>query len=363
MSRNQVRFDSALMPEFSKTLNQRVNDYFSKNKIHKKGNLKMFTKSIVMFAIYLVPYALILTNTVTNSWLVVLLWCVMGVGMAGIGFSIMHDGLHGAYSKWPWLNRIMGFTMNFIGGSDILWKLQHNVLHHTYTNVHGLDEDIDGPPFLRFSPHDKHKKIHKYQHRFFLFAYGLMTIGWVGWKDYFAVARFKKAGLIKEEDYKREFAKILFFKIFYFVYTLGLPIFFFEGALAPLLVGWFLMHYLCSLILSTVFQLAHVMPENAYPTPDEDNVIKNNWMAHQLMTTANFSQKSKIFSWFIGGLNYQVEHHLFSGICHVHYPKLSKIVKQTAEEFKVPYYNNGNFVTAFKQHYQMIKALSKPNAA
>lgn len=359
MRSNTIKFDKNFRPEFSKVLKQRVDEYFKSNKIDRYGNFNMFFKSFTMITMFFAPLAVIFTSTVTNTWAVIGLWCLSGVGMAGIGLSIMHDGNHGAFSRNKTVNRLMGLLLNVIGGSAMLWKLQHNVLHHTFTNVEGMDEDIDGPGFFRFSPHHEHKPIHKYQHRFFLFAYGLMTFGWVMWKDLLQVGRFKRKGLIKEEDYGKELAIIILWKLFYFAYILVLPIFVLDLPVGTTLLGWFLMHYVCSLILSLIFQLAHVMPEMDFPKENADNIIENSWAIHQMQTTANFSQKSRLFSWYIGGLNYQIEHHLFSGICHVHYRKLSKIVRETAKEFDVPYYTNGSFFKAIGRHYQILKQFAK----
>lgn len=355
MRQKNVKFDKNLYTDFSKILKRRVNDYFKKNNIDRFGNFNMFFKSFVMLSMYFVPFYLIASSTVTNTWAVIGLWSFMGVGMAGIGLSIMHDGNHGAFSRNKIINRIMGSTINFVGGSAKLWKLQHNVLHHTFTNVEGLDEDIDGPGFLRFSPHTEHKPIHKHQHKFFIFAYGLMTFGWVMWKDYLQVYRFKKKGLIQPKEFGKELFFVIFWKVFYWSYIIVVPIFVLDIPAVPTLVGWFLMHYVCSIILSLIFQLAHVMPENQFPLPNEKEIIENNWEIHQLQTTANFSQKSRLFSWYIGGLNYQIEHHLFSSICHVHYRHISKIVRETAKEYNIPYYSNGSFFKAIGMHYRVIK--------
>lgn len=360
MRSNTIKFDKSVRPEFSKVLKSRVDEYFKRNNIDRYGNLNMFLKSFTMISMFFAPLILIFSSVVTNTWAVIGLWCLSGVGMAGIGLSIMHDGNHGAFSRNKTVNRLMGLMLNVVGGSAKLWKLQHNVLHHTFTNVEGMDEDIDGPGFFRFSPHHKHKPIHKYQHYFFVLAYGLMTFGWVMWKDYLQALRFKKSGLLKEKEFAKEMFYIILWKVIYFTYILVIPLAVLKLPVVTTLVGWFLMHYVCSLILSLIFQLAHVMPEMSFPKENEHNIIENSWTIHQLQTTANFSQRSRLFSWYIGGLNYQIEHHLFAGICHVHYRKLSKIVRETAKEYNVPYYTNGSFFKALGQHYKILKQFAQP---
>lgn len=358
MITKQIKFSKNHSKDFADELKSRVNAYFKNKKTSKFGSKKILIKALFMFALYFTPYALILGQVSDNSWINLALWVLMGIGMAGIGLSVMHDALHGVFSKRKWVNKIMSRSMELIGGDAHLWKLQHNVLHHSYTNVYGADEDIDGPPFLRFSPHHPKRKIHKYQHIFGPFIYGLMTIGWVGWKDYLQVARFKEKGLIKEKEYPKRLTAIILYKLGYFVYTIGIPL-----ALGvtvwEVIVGFFLMHYVCSIILSLVFQSAHVVPEAKFPTTGHEGKIENNWAIHQINTTSNFSPKSKVFSWFIGGLNYQIEHHLFSNISHVHYKKISKIVNETAKEYGIDYNVSGNFFQAISAHLKMLRNLGR----
>lgn len=359
MKPTSVKFNHDLNKEFTKTLKSRVNEYFIKKNVDKHGNLNMVFKSIFMFALFFVPYFLIMTETVTSTFPVLALWGVIGTGMAGIGLSIMHDANHGAYSKFPIVNKVMGLSMDLVGGSARLWKLQHNVLHHTYTNVAGVDEDVEGPPILRFTPHHEHMKIHKYQHIFFPFLYGLMTFGWIIWKDFLQVFRFNRKGLISDKELKKDVLTIIAWKAFYFGYILIVPIFVLDLPTGTTLLGFLILHFVCGLILSFIFQLAHVMPNVDFPLPNDESIIESNWAIHQLRTTANFSQKSRLFSWYVGGLNYQVEHHLFSGICHVHYRHISKIIKATAEEFKVPYHAHGSFIKAVGAHYKLIRAFGR----
>ena len=119
------------------------------------------------------------------------------------------------------------------------------------------------------------------------------------------------------------------------------------------------MHAVAGLILSVVFQLAHVVEEAHFPVPDEKGNIENEWAIHQMETTADFSRKSWLITYYVGGLNYQTEHHLFPRICHVHYPKLAPIVEATAKEFGVPYIYNETFITALKSHMSVISKLGR----
>jgi len=318
----------------------------------------MILKSIFMLTLYLVPFVLLLT-VVNSVWLALLMWVLMAFGMAGVGLSIMHDANHGAYSKNKKVNSWMGAVLYLAGGSDAMWRIQHNVLHHTYTNVTGMDDDIDPGVVMRFSPHEKRRKFHKYQHIYAWFLYGMMTIMWITTKDFKQLYRYKKMGLTQTQSssYNKLLAITIISKLLYYAVFLVLPLIFSPIAWYFTVLGFFLMHYITGFILGCIFQPAHVVPTSNYPLPDESGNIKADWAVSQLLNTANFAPKSKLLSWYVGGLNFQIEHHLFPNICHVHYKKLSRIVKKTAEEFNLPYHSQKTFWGALKVHCQMLKQL------
>lgn len=358
MAIKKITFDRNHNVEFYKTLQKRVREYFKENNIDRYGNLNMVLKSIFMISLYFVPLVLI-TTYFTSTWAIVSMWILMGFGMTGIGLSIMHDANHGAYSKHKNVNRFFGFIISFIGGSDVTWRMQHNVLHHTYTNVTGMDEDINPGKVMRFSPHEKRYAAHKYQHIYAWFLYGLMTISWCTTKDFKQLYRYKKMGITDTQgtSFSRMLTVTIITKIIYYAITLALPLMFSPMAWYGTILCFLMMHFISGVALAAIFQPAHVVPSSTYPLPDESGNIKADWAVSQLVNTANFAQKSKWFTWYVGGLNHQVEHHLFPNICHVHYSNISKIVKKTAEEFSLPYNTQKTFFKALKVHGSMLKAL------
>lgn len=361
MKQQQVKFNPKSNADFTKELRARVNNYFKENNISKYGNANMVVKTIFMLALYITPYTLVLTNAFENTFAVFLLWVLMGVGMAGIGLSIMHDANHEVYSKNKKINTALGNLINLVGGSAVNWKIQHNVLHHTYTNIHEHDEDLDSGGLMRFSEHQKRHKFHRFQKYYAWFLYGLLTISWSLKKDFIQLKRYKNRDLLKTQSvtYKSAFINLVIVKILYFAHIVAFPIMFANQAWWVTLIFYFVMHYVCGFILSTIFQAAHVVAETSFPIPDNVGNMENNWAVHQLYTTANFAKNNRILSWYVGGLNFQVEHHLFPNICHVHYRKLSAIVKKTAEEFHLPYYSQLSFFGALKSHYQLLAKLGK----
>jgi linoleoyl-CoA desaturase len=351
--------------DFFVTLNQRVNEYFKKTQKSKHANAEMVIKTCFMYLLYFVPFGVILSGVLTSIWAYYALYMVMGLGVAGIGLSIMHDANHGAYSKKQWINNIMGFSLNIVGGNSFNWKVQHNVLHHTYTNIHEVDEDISPRGILRMAPGSKWKPIHKFQHLYAWFLYGLMTIVWIMLKDYVRLYRYQKDGHIKRQrtSIVREWTVLLLTKISYVAYMFVLPMVLLPLTFWNVLIGFVIMHYVAGFILAIIFQPAHVIEGTEYPEPNQDGNIENNWAVHQLQTTTNFANKSRIFSWYVGGLNFQVEHHLFPTICHVHYRKIAPIVEQTAREFNLPYKSKKTFIGALIAHGKLMKELGKRPAS
>lgn len=355
-----VRFSRKDPTHFFKILNQRINSYFKENNIKKTGNWKLYLKTAIMFSVFLTPYFLILTLDM-NQWLQLALTIVIGIGMAGVGMNVMHDGNHGSYSSRKWLNNIMGGSMYALSGNVYNWKVQHNVLHHTYTNIYGHDEDLDAGKIIRFSNHAKWKRFHKFQHYYSFFLYGLLTIKWVVVTDFRQTNNYLKRKLSygKLPNPATQWSSLVITKILYIGMWIIIPMVFLNIAWWKVFIGFFVMHYTAGVILSTVFQLAHIVKKTDTPLPDETGSIKNTWIIHQLHTTTNFSTKNKLVNWFTGGLNHQVEHHIFPNISHVHYTKIAKIVKATTKEFNLPYHEYKSTREAIVSHFMHLKELSK----
>lgn len=351
--------------EFISELKSRVNDYFTDNGISRYANFSMIFKTIAMLSFYLVPFAVILFGGIGAVWLHILLWCMMGVGMAGIGLSVMHDANHGTYSRKPWVNKWIGSSMYLLGGNPTSWRIQHNVLHHSFTNIEGLDEDISPVGLLRFSPHKKLLPIHKYQHIYAWPLYGLMTMMWVLTKDFKQVKRYKNLSLTRTQGITagQHLRDVILSKVFYYIIFIGLPILLAPIAWYWVLIGFVFMHFIGGFILTCVFQPAHVVPFTSFPLPDDRGSMENSFAIHELSTTSNFAPNNKWLSWYVGGLNYQVEHHLFPNVCHVHYARISKIVRETAKEFQLPYYCLPSFRSALAAHFKMLRQLGNPRYA
>ena len=362
MTSNPISFSRTEKANFFKTLNKRVNAYFKENELKRTGNWKLYTKAIIMFGLFLVPLIVILTVSMPQ-WALLLLTVVIGIGMAGVGMNVMHDSNHESFSNKKWVNKIMGSSMYILAGNVYNWKVQHNVLHHTFTNIPGFDEDIDAGRIIRFNKNTKWLKIHQFQKYYSFFLYGLLTINWAITTDFRQMHKYLKRKLSygKFPNPATEWTTLIVTKIIYYLLWIVLPLLILDIAWWKVLIGFFVMHYTAGIILSVVFQLAHIVPMAEMPLPDKEGNLEHTWAVHQLYTTANFAPNNKFISWYTGGLNHQVEHHIFPHISHIHYGKIAKIVKETALEFNLPYNEYKTFHKAISEHFNQLKTLgAKP---
>ncbi|MDP3359756.1 MAG: acyl-CoA desaturase [Lutibacter sp.] len=362
MTSNTISFSRTEKAIFFKTLNKRVNAYFKENELKRTGNWKLYTKAVIMFGLFLAPLIVILTVSMPQLALL-LLTVVIGIGMAGVGMNVMHDSNHESFSNKKWVNKVMGSSMYILAGNVYNWKVQHNVLHHTFTNIPGFDEDIDAGRIIRFNKNTKWLKIHQFQKYYSFLLYGLLTINWAITTDFRQMHKYLKRKLSygKFPNPVAEWTTLIVTKIIYYLLWIVLPLLVLDIAWWKVLIGFFVMHYTAGIILSIVFQLAHIVPMAEMPLPDKEGNLEHTWAVHQLYTTANFAPDNKFISWYTGGLNHQVEHHIFPHISHIHYEKLAKIVKETALEFNLPYNEYKTFHKAILEHFNQLKTMgAKP---
>ncbi len=362
MNPSRIKFSNQQSADFITELRESVAQYFERNKISQHANVAMVIKTITIFAITFGAYGLILSN-IFPPWTMLALAIVMGMGIAGIGFSIQHDANHGAYSSSPVVNRILGFSLNLIGGNAFTWKIQHNILHHTYTNIYDMDEDLDAGIIVRLSPNAPRRPHHKYQHYFAFLAYGLVTLMWLFVKDFKKIKRYNgssNSGYQKKHPLS-EYIILALSKIGYTIYMIIIPLMVLNITWWQFVIGFVVMHLTTGLILSVIFQLAHVVEGPEQPMPDQAGTIDNTWAVHQLATTSNFAMKNRLICWYVGGLNFQIEHHLFPKICSIHYPALSAIIRSITEKYNYPYYFHTSLFEAVNSHYKLLKRLGQPD--
>ncbi len=350
------------MSQFGDEVTRRVHAYFDDNRLSMKANAAMIRKTVIMFIVTFGAYGCILAG-VGGPWTMLGLAMLMGIGTAGLGFCVGHDALHGAYASRPWVNRLLGYTFDVIGANGYMWQLTHNVIHHTYTNIHGVDDDLDASPLLRLSPQAPLRLVHRYQHIYGFVAYSFSSLSWAFVKDYQQFLKRPLGPFRHPVHPPAEVVKLLVMKAVYYTYTLVIPLWVLPLSTGQIIIGYLAMHATAGLILGVVFQLAHVVEPTAHPVADDHGRMAQAWTIHQMETTANFAERNRAVSWFVGGLNHQIEHHLFPKVCSIHYPRISGIVRAVAADHGVPYHSHDTLGAAIRSHYRMLRSLGNPIAA
>lgn len=353
----KIRFNGKSQQDFFADVKKQVDAYFKENNISKHANAEMIFKTVFFLSLLVGFYALIISGMFS---LTAMLLMAIGLGMvqAFIGFNICHDAIHGSYSSNRKVNRVLSLIFNLIGANHHVWDVSHNKVHHTYTNIPGHDEDLEvAPGLVRLCPEDPKKPIMKYQQYYAFFLYSLASLSWVLRKDYIKFFSKEIGHTDNSQHPPVEYFNLFFFKALYYTIFIVLPLVYLDITWWQFLIGFLAMHLAEGLVLGLVFQLAHVVEGPTFPQPGHEGQMDDCWAVHQMNTTANFSRKSFLAKFLCGGLNFQVEHHLFPNICHVHYPQISKIVESTAKEYDIPYYENVTFAGALKSHFRTLKKL------
>ncbi|HSZ25600.1 MAG TPA: acyl-CoA desaturase [Cytophagaceae bacterium] len=338
-------------------LKKRTKEYFAQRGIESTGDRRLVLKASFFVLSYLFGYSALLFIPLPG-WIALVICAYLGLTAAAIGFNLMHDGSHGSFSDKQWINTFAAYSINFLGGDALLWKNKHNIIHHTFTNIEGHDQDIAMMPILRSNVLQKKYSFHKFQHIYCFLVYGLSSILWVFMLDYLKyfsgkVGNIKIAGM----SFKDHFIFWLT-KISYVGFYLVLPSLVWGWGYT--ILGFLVYHFMLGTTLSIVFQLAHVVENTEFTDKHfENSKIDEEWAIHQLKTTSNFATGNKFVTWFTGGLNFQVEHHLFPKISHVHYPALNKIVKQVCAEMNVRYNEFSTFEEAVRSHVRYLKSTGK----
>lgn len=351
---------------FRKTLNERVDAFVKANGIKTRDIPAMYVKSIVVMLWWAASYALWIYSGVAGWHWAISLGFAMSFGLAAacIGFNIMHDANHNGYSDNPLVNRILSYSSEVVGLSSFIWRQQHNVWHHTYTNIAGLDEGLETDGWLRSSPKDVWVPKHRFQHLYAPLIYAMAGVGLILLRN-FAVYFTGKSSehFVYPKMTRRDKTSFWIGRAFNAVMYFVIPLSVFPWWLA--LAGFVIFSFTAGSVMAHILMLAHIATEVEFVEPVGDPLrVENEWAIHQVITSMNFSPKSALMNWYVGGLNYQIEHHLFPQMCHIVYPKIAHIVEQTCQEFGIAYTSKPNFVKAVAEHYNALKVFGqKPVAA
>lgn len=343
---------------FRKVLNDRVDAYLRDNRIPARDVPAMYVKTGLALAWWLAVYLLLLLGGLP-LWVNLILCLVWAMAIACIGFNVMHDANHRGYSDSPRVNRLVSLSAELVGISGCRWRTKHNVWHHTYTNIAGFDDDIETYGLMRLTPREPWKPLHRLQAWYFPVIYSFIAFDFIIRDFMMAVAGKSDANHIYPKMSAGD--KVTFWggKLFYAVIMFVLPMLVYPWW--QVLIGYVLVMLVVGLLLGVVFQLAHIGGDAAFPEPVGDPpYIDNEWAIHQVQTTMDFAPHNRVLNWYIGGLNYQIEHHLLPHICHINYPRLAPIVRATCEEFGIRYNCYPTWREAFMGHWRKLRVLQQP---
>lgn len=342
---------------FHTELKKRISNYFEEVGKSTTGNYNLFIKAVILMVGFLFIYIHLVFFTPGAIW-AILESVILGGLVAAIGFNVMHDGAHGSFSKYKWVNSLAAFSLNILGGNSFMWNMKHNVVHHAYTNVAGVDDDIDIQPWMRMTETQKRYRLHRYQHLYFWALYSILYIFWIFVLDYQKYFKSRVGAMPLKKMSLSDHLVFWGFKVFHAFIFIVLPI---------CRLGWYdwmvsfvIFTMVAGFVLSMVFQLAHTVEHTAFPVADEKTgKMEDEWAIHQIKTTANFATNNPVVSWLVGGLNFQIEHHLFPKISHVHYPAISKIIRQACAEYGLVYIEYPRVRYAVASHVAFLRAMGR----
>ncbi|TCD12140.1 acyl-CoA desaturase [Pedobacter frigidisoli] len=357
--KSKAKFPCSTGTSFYGEVRKRVQMSFKEQDLSTHANKAMWFKAILFLTIFVGLYFSILF-VFQGTLVLILMAILLGVTSAFIGFNICHDAIHGSFSSSKSVNSSLSFIFHMVGANPYVWNITHNVVHHTYTNIPGHDEDIEvAPGLIRIAEKDELKPYQRFQQWYAFPLYSLASLSWIFRKDY---KKFFQAsvGACQNKHPKIEYFNLFFYKFLYYFLFLAVPILTISIPWWHVIIGFIVLHLAQGLTMGLVFQLAHVVEGTIFPSPNQHGNMEEAWAEHQMRTTANFATHCPFAAFFLGGLNRQIEHHLFPKICHIHYGKISKIVKQTALEYNIPYHESPTFFTALKSHFLILKKMGQP---
>ena len=352
----KVRFDTS-DTHLQNALRTRVDAYFDERGLSRHADARMVRKTVFFLALMTALWA-VLAWGVLPALVAAPVCVVLGIVLAAVGFNVGHDAIHGAWSSKPWVNRLLSHSFDLAGASSWTWSTAHNFVHHTYTNIPEVDHDLEPGPFMLFYARAKPAWIYRFQHLYSFPLYAFTTIIWVYKKDF--IQAFSPDPRTGKRAPAKDIIAMVLWKVLHVALFIAVPALVGAYTAWQIALGYFLVHAGLGVTLAVVFQMAHCVEATAFPRPDANRKINMSWAEHQLRTTADFAPNSWFADFFCGGLNRQVEHHLFAKICHTHYPALSKIVQEVAAEHGVPYHEYPTFAAAFASHVRAMYRFGRP---
>ncbi|MGI4979802.1 MAG: fatty acid desaturase family protein, partial [Janthinobacterium lividum] len=342
---------------FPKVLRRRLETFFAEAEISPKADTTMWAKIGTGITVLAGSWiALYLLHPGTLAFLA--LYLLGGLAQTFLLLNIAHDSNHNAISSRPAVNKTLNYVFDLCGISSYMWRILHHRGHHSCINLHGEDDAIEGRGLFRFTPHDPRTPLHRFQHVYALFLYAFFSLEYVFVRDFQSFFAPKHDYLTRTKHPVREYFILFAGKALYLTYMLALPIFVMRESAWLVFAAFLLVHLVVGISVVLVFQTTHIIEDTYFPLQRSEF---ENGVYHVFATTADYATENPVVAWLVGGLNHHVVHHLCPYVCHTHYAPLTRIVKQTAEEFGVPYRQHRTMSTAVWHHLQLLKQLGNEN--
>ena len=344
-----------------RVLRERVDAWFAEQGRSPKANAEMWAKVALVLGLTAALYAALLLAPV-GVGLRLLIWAALGFCMLEVTIGVAHDGSHGALSERAWVNRLCTLGFDLMGISTLAWPYNHLASHHASPNVGGYDAAIDGNALFRLHPAEPLGRLHRWQWLTFPLAYSLATLQKWFFLDYFTLLRGRIGGVRIPRAGPREWALLVASKLFVYTAFIVVPFAVLPDPLWAKLLGFYLLHATAGLSVAVIFQVTHLADRVPFVQPGPDGTMPLDFTRHTVHTTSEFCRKSRLAMHLCGGLNVHTTHHLFPGVCHVHLPELSDVVKQTLEEHGLPFHEYPTVGAAIRSHVRRLRSLGRPDA-
>ena len=357
MELKKIKFSEPKNSPFYEKLKLQIDSYFQQKSCSRKANTAMRLKIIFIALLFLGSYSAILSNSFSLGWLMFFV-ILFGLSMGLLAFSIGHDASHNALFKNPDINYIFSYSFNLVGVNRYIWDIKHNLSHHAFTNIPGYDMDIEQIRIARVVDHIPMRWYYRFQHIYVPFLYPFTSLYMIFVKDFQMMASKHFGNKTDIVHPRKEYVILIASKLFYLIYALVIPLIVIDLPVWQILAGFLILHLFLGIYTAVILFPAHALKGMPFPKPDENGLIHNSWVIHEIQTSTNYSPDSRILNFLSGGLNTHVIHHIFPGICHIHYYNLNKILREVAKEYNITLHEHSLF-TALKDHLGHLKIMSR----
>lgn len=342
---------------FMQETRREVEQYLARGHTRLRGSLLLFAKAPVAIGFTVASWVVLIF---VRPGVAAAFLCLGGIVLGALltAFCVQHDANHGSYFRRRRLNHLLGWTADaLLGFSSYAWRVKHNVAHHTYTNIDGFDDDARQVPLARFAPSQESKPWYRFQHLYIWPMYTLMGLRLQTVGDITVFVR----GSVGESTLRLprgwHLAGVIVGKAIFVTWAIAIPLLVYPWWAVLLAYIGFAM--ITSLIMATTFQLAHCVEEASFMSAEQARASRPIWAVHEVESTVNFCPRNPVLTWALGGLNFQIEHHLFPLLPHTHYPKIAEIVQRNCVKHGIRYSSQPSLRAALRSHTLHLRTMGR----